>query len=236
MQESIYTFQDSECSFEYKIIYKKRLKNSYIRITDKGVVVTANSSSSLTYLQEWVASKSSWIAKHLKNNNDATIHDLTLKDSKIYLLGEAYLITTEIDSSLKYENMRIQDSKAIFELTSSPTHERLTLLRDDYYKSLCPATIDPIIAEQSSIMNLYPSKVTYRRTKSRWGSCSSKNNISLNTRLMMLPPTNIKYIVIHELAHIKEKNHSVDFWNLVERYYPDWKKQKSVLKHYGKLF
>ena len=82
-------------------------------------------------------------------------------------------------------------------------------------------------------MNLKPKKVSFRKAKTRWGSCSSVNNISLNIALTALPQTLSDYIIIHELAHIKHKNHSKDFWNLVEKYYPNYIEARKELKNYS---
>ena len=82
-------------------------------------------------------------------------------------------------------------------------------------------------------MNLKPRKVSFRKAKTRWGSCSDVNNISLNIALTALPQTLSDYIIIHELAHIKHKNHSKDFWNLVAQYYPDHKEARRRLKDYS---
>ncbi|HMS32367.1 MAG TPA: SprT family zinc-dependent metalloprotease [Candidatus Saccharibacteria bacterium] len=68
--------------------------------------------------------------------------------------------------------------------------------------------------------------------KSRWGSCDSKKNIHLNSLLLMLPDDLINYVIIHELAHTKQMNHSPDFWHLVEELYPSHKEAKLKLKKY----
>ena len=81
-----------------------------------------------------------------------------------------------------------------------------------------------IMAERVHIyskrMGLYPEKVQLGNQKTIWGSCSHKNRISLNFKLIIAPLEVIDYVVIHELAHIKYKNHSRDFWDLVEFYTP----------------
>jgi predicted metal-dependent hydrolase len=68
--------------------------------------------------------------------------------------------------------------------------------------------------------------------KSRWGSCDSKKNIHLNSLLLMLPDDLINYVIIHELAHTKNMNHSPKFWQLVEELYPNHKTTKLKLKKY----
>ncbi len=77
-------------------------------------------------------------------------------------------------------------------------------------------------------------KVNLKYTTSRWGSCSSKGNINLSTRLLFAPEDVIDYVIIHELAHRKEMNHSSRFWKLVEDAMPNYKEKEKWLKEHGK--
>jgi len=76
------------------------------------------------------------------------------------------------------------------------------------------------------------NKVSFRRQRTRWGSCSSKNNISLNIKIIRLPSNLQDYILLHELVHTRIKNHSQDFWNELEKYLPDAKKHRKELRKY----
>lgn len=69
--------------------------------------------------------------------------------------------------------------------------------------------------------------------KTRWGSCSSKGTLSFNWKLMLAPPKVLDYVVVHELCHRKEMNHSPRFWKLVEEIMPDYKEYKQWLKENG---
>jgi predicted metal-dependent hydrolase len=73
-------------------------------------------------------------------------------------------------------------------------------------------------------------RVAIRNTKSRWGSCSTKGNLNFNYKIVFLPPALADYLIIHELCHLKEFNHSVRFWNLVQLAAPDYKKLRKELK------
>ncbi len=77
------------------------------------------------------------------------------------------------------------------------------------------------------------AKVTVRSQKSRWGSCNPKGNISLNSTLLQLDPEVREYVMIHELCHIKEMNHSAAFWELVEKYCPDFRIHRKKLRTYA---
>lgn len=76
--------------------------------------------------------------------------------------------------------------------------------------------------------------VTVRRQRTRWGSCSSKENLNFNCLLALMPPEVFDYVVVHELCHLKEMNHSPKFWAEVEKHLPDYKARKKWLKEQGR--
>lgn len=77
-------------------------------------------------------------------------------------------------------------------------------------------------------------RVTVRAQRSRWGSCSSKHNLSFNWKLILAPPQCLDYVVVHELCHLTEFNHSPRFWSLVEAQMRDYRVWKDYLKVNGK--
>ncbi len=83
----------------------------------------------------------------------------------------------------------------------------------------------------SRIMNLFPSAVKITSAKSRFGSCNGNNSLCFSWRLMAYPDEAINYVVVHELAHIKYKDHSKRFYALIERYMPDYKIKRALLKN-----
>ncbi|MBC7406708.1 MAG: M48 family metallopeptidase [Candidatus Parcubacteria bacterium] len=83
----------------------------------------------------------------------------------------------------------------------------------------------------SSANNLNYNRVSFRSQKTRWGSCSSRKNISLNYKLLTLKTELIDYVILHELAHTKHMNHSLEFWNFLELICVGAKKHHRELKH-----
>lgn len=82
----------------------------------------------------------------------------------------------------------------------------------------------------AQIMGLEYNKVRISSARSRFASCSSKGNISYSYRLMLYPESCREYVIVHELAHLLEMNHSDKFWRIVEKYMPDYKKRRAELK------
>lgn len=73
-------------------------------------------------------------------------------------------------------------------------------------------------------------RITIREQKTRWGSCSSKGNLNFNWKLVLLDPELLDYVVVHELAHRREMNHSKNFWKIVEAELPDYRERRRRLK------
>ncbi|MDX9796657.1 MAG: SprT family zinc-dependent metalloprotease [Arcobacteraceae bacterium] len=103
---------------------------------------------------------------------------------------------------------------------------------DGFYKQKAQEILPDIVQKYAQKMNAFPSCLKFRKTKSRWGSCSYNNVINLSTNLMKLPFSCVDYIVIHELAHIKHKNHSKAFWDWVEVHCPNYKEEEKKIKYF----
>ena len=104
-----------------------------------------------------------------------------------------------------------------------------------WYKEQAVRTIRDRLQFYSQTMRLSPRRERISSARHQWGGCSSRNTLSFSWRLMMAPLSVIDYIVVHELGHIKEKNHSPRFWKIVETTLPDYRTRRDWLKKYGYL-
>jgi predicted metal-dependent hydrolase len=104
--------------------------------------------------------------------------------------------------------------------------------RWDYkkYKENARSLVHKKIAELNAHYGYKVGRVSIRNTKSRWGSCSKQGNLNFNYKILFLPPHIADYIIVHELCHIKEFNHSPNFWNLVAELVPNHKDIREELK------
>ena len=92
-----------------------------------------------------------------------------------------------------------------------------------------------LIAIHAPELGVQPGRIAIREQKSRWGSCSDRHNLNFNWKLMLAPPEALEYVVIHELCHLIEFNHSARFWRLVESRMPDYESPKKWLKENGRM-
>ena len=103
---------------------------------------------------------------------------------------------------------------------------------DTFYRKEIEKILPQKVQEHSIRMNLFPTSISYRKNKRTWGSCNYKNGLNFNILLMKFPLEVMEYVIVHELAHIKHKNHSKDFWNLVAVFCPNYKEIEKQFKKF----
>ena len=102
------------------------------------------------------------------------------------------------------------------------------------WREVVQAFVPPLIAKWEPIMGVKAGKIAYRNMTSRWGSCQpSTGRICINVRLALYPPECLEYVVVHELCHRKEMNHSARFWAEVEHVSPDYEIRRKWLRENG---
>lgn len=101
------------------------------------------------------------------------------------------------------------------------------------YRQAAKEYIPKRVAYYAQLLDVTYATISIRDQKTRWGSCSSKGNLSFSWRLILAPPKVLDYVVVHELCHRKEMNHSPRFWALVESMIPDYKTHRKWLKENG---
>ena len=92
------------------------------------------------------------------------------------------------------------------------------------------AIIPPRVKYYASLVGVDYNRVTIRHQRSKWGSCSGKKNLNFNCLLLLTPTEVMDSVIVHELCHLKHMNHSKEFWALVEKFMPDYKERKKLLK------
>jgi predicted metal-dependent hydrolase len=123
-------------------------------------------------------------------------------------------------------------SEKVQRFLKSPMRFVNTSTKKDYLKY--KNEVQKLVEERLKVFNLTYSlkynKITIRNQKSRWGSCSRKGNLNFNYKIVFLPAEVRDYVIVHELCHLKEFNHSRNFWNLVGITIPQYKEARRGLK------
>ena len=118
-------------------------------------------------------------------------------------------------------------------LAEKPVVKKLSLEEVQSLADQALKVIPERVRHYAPIVGVTYGCITIRNQKTRWGSCSSKGNLNFNVALMLVPPEVMDYVVVHELTHRKEMNHSPRFWAEVERVCPEYKKHRAWLKKEG---
>ena len=178
-------------------------------------------------INQFIEEKREWIDKTQKRilqNKIAIQQNSEFRDGKIVLfLGEEY----EISLNGKIKTIQIRNGILEFPFGKIDSAEEFIV---KWYKKKASEIISQRVKWFAEKLNLNFKKIGITSAKKRWGSCNSKGNINFSYRLVMAPPAIIDYVIVHELMHLKEMNHSPKFWRHVERIIPDYKKRRKWLK------
>ena len=103
----------------------------------------------------------------------------------------------------------------------------------DFLKKEARVALDQAVERYTKILGVPARRIALKDTRSRWGSCSADGRLNFSWRLIFAPPEILDYLAAHEVAHLKELNHSPRFWSIVASLYPDYKKAEAWLKRHG---
>lgn len=217
---------------EPKEISRSNRKTLALTITRTGdLIVRAPFNLPEFEIFKFIEEKDSWIKSKIAKIKKREVGNPDLINYQSFLLfGKRYktILSSDVKSAVfTAENCVVPKGK-----TREECLHKVVLL----YKRLAKKWLEERTSEISKVLGLPFSEFKISDTKGRWGACSSKKVINLNFRVVCLPPQLIDYVIVHELTHTKEMNHSPKFWEKVERVLPDYKKRRKALKDLNFLF
>lgn len=177
-------------------------------------------------IKQFIKSKRDWIEERQK----VAVKNVYL--SKKFINGEKFMYLGKEYSLLlgSYIKIEIKDDKLLFPLALAPRGKEAI---EKWYIKQAKSVIKNHVEHYAKILNTSYSAISFSDTRSKWGSCTHDNRLQFNWRLMMTPLLVIRYVVLHELVHTTEKNHSAIFWNKVRKINPSYKQQIKWLKLHG---
>lgn len=222
---------------KFSIIHRtnKKIKRVSLQLENKEEIIVKTPLRFKAHLvKDIVYEHKEWILRAINRVPYKNRFDF-ITGGKVPFLGEHYPMVLKEEETVKNVKFSLDnDTFSVSYNKNNCSYESFMEGLKKFYKFNAVKIIDPIFDEWCHKTKLYPNKITYRTAKTRWGSCSGKNDISINYNLLQFERKCIEYVVLHELCHIEHKNHSRQFWNLLSFYMNDYKSVEKRLKE--KLF
>jgi predicted metal-dependent hydrolase len=221
-------------NFDYTIVRSSKRRKLTITVErDRSVVIHAPEGMSDQDIDQIVQSKRQWIFEKIAHPQKYQIlphppgKELVNGESALYL-GRFYRIEIVKEGSSQIQfSQRFLIPEAIVKSGADPLRE--------WYISKAKEKITPRVKHHSNNLGVNIAQVKIVDERYRWGSCTVNDNINLNWRLIKAPMFVIDYVIIHELAHLIESNHTPRFWNIVRSQIANVDKAKEWLKENGQL-
>lgn len=216
---------------DYQIKYSKRKTLNITVERDRKIVVRAPENLSEDKIRSIVQSKKDWIKSKLLHTQKYPV----IPDTKEFVSGETLMYLGR-NYKLSISDKEIDGVEFDQQFKISKNNQAIAneLFRK-WYKTKAIEKIQPLIAVYSENLGVQFNECKISDMKYRWGSCTVKNNLNFNWRIIKAPLFVVKYIVVHELVHLIESNHTTKFWNILSIQVPNYQKAKDWLKKNGHL-
>lgn len=222
----------------------KLVKNITLRIKENGgIFLTAPVGMSISEVQQFLESKEQWLRQKLqlvlqaqqKQDKKYSMGELPFDGQHVWLWGRRLPVHFLL-SSKKHGTYEVQADAVNFYYRSELNNEAKCAFVEFFYKQELAGRGEQLLQAWEKKMGVRHTGLKVHRMKTRWGSCNVRTGgINLNTLLACWPQECLEYIVVHELAHLHEANHSPRFHAIVERYLPEWRERKKMLAAFKPL-
>ncbi len=211
---------------DYQIKRSSRSLALRISINSRAeVIVSAPKFMPEFMIHKFVENQRDWVEHNLAKVKKAHIH---IKNDELYIFDKKYQVIE--NSHAEKIGVKVHGEQIIINNLSPKTPSKIKTQLEEFLKKTAHkyiATRSQALAKQ---MGVAYQRLALRQQSSRWGSCSSRGNLNFNWRLVHYPPAIIDYVIIHELAHRLEMNHSAKFWQIVKQHDPDYLIHKGQLR------
>lgn len=216
-----------------------RAKRIVLSVRQDRIVVTYPPGTSKKRLRDFVVDNRAWIVEQVRScRRQAENYRREWVDgTRLPFCGQDLILRIIKYNKKMIEIKRIEDVLWVF-LPEAVDEESITdNVRNGvlhWYKNQARQIFAEKLTNYAQEMKVTFGQFRVKEQRTRWGSCSANKNINLNWKLIMAPEPVIDYLVVHELSHLSQLNHSKEFWQLVKRYCPDFYACRNWLRRYGK--
>lgn len=215
--------------FDYQLKLSKRRKSVAIKVTEQNVIVSAPYNVCEQALSQWLQSKKGWVEKQQQKVSLLLPVQSPFQSGTILIFGHIYTIEFADRAYIDEQAKKVYLHKRLEGHVQAGRKQLMALLTQRLKEYVLPK-----LAELSAQMTCQISEVKFREYKSRWGSCSSKQALTINTLLIGAPYEHIDYVLVHELVHCHVMAHNQQFWSLVATHMPSYKKSVTWFKQNGR--
>jgi len=214
------TIEVNSRELTYRYRFSKKAKYLQLRISRQQLELVIPHRISFAEGERFLSGKLDWVGKHAHLFHSAKQHCLFGKE-----------ISLRIQQDLFLEKYRVifQDNVLVFQVPEKNTFSSEQLY-EKYLLHVAKKYLTQRTSELSAKYGFSVKRLSVRGQKTRWGSCSRRGNVSLNYHLLKFRKEVIDYVIIHELCHLRQLNHSKKFWNEVTQILPRYKSLKKELK------
>lgn len=216
-----------------QVIRSARRKSIAIKIQDGKVSLHLPKLMPLWLAKQFVMRKQQWIEDKLQHYQQRPPERQFIQGELQPFMGEYYPLEIVGEALRQRVHIKLEQQKLII---LAPKHVSSTQIRQAlvrWYKRQAETLLIARTQQIAQQTKLFPKHVQIKSYKSRWGSCNIRGEIQLNWQLVQASPIIVDYVIIHELCHLQQHNHSKAFWSLVEQFDPDFKEHRRWLKHHG---
>jgi predicted metal-dependent hydrolase len=200
-----------------------------LKITENGLVVHAPRQIFEFQLNQILQEKAGWILKKLQARIDNKVEKIQwINGEHLLYLGQ----DIQLSISPNYNNKKpiFDENKLKIYGLEANIHAGASRVIIQWYKQQAALDFSRRLEILAAKLGVATPPLTLSNAQSRWGSCNSRGEVRLNWRLLQAPPHIINYVICHELAHLKQMNHSAKFWAVVEQLFPNYKAAEKELK------
>jgi predicted metal-dependent hydrolase len=216
----------------FQIQHHPRAQHIKIKITPEGeVIVVAPRDCPTFFINRFVHQHQTWIDENLAKIQKILASQPVKNVNEILVFGKPYHKVIGNRDEFPIGVTIKNDQLIITPVSQTATSIDKSLTQ--FLKSTAEKYITPRVTQLAKEMGTNFHSLSFKHQKTRWGSCSSLGNLNFNWQLVHSPPVVIDYVLIHELAHRTEMNHSANFWEIVKKYDPEYVKHRGYLKRQG---